>query len=300
MKAVREKVELPEGHSFRVLRWSRSLSEVECILGPGRTRPMQGEGAHWHFHKEMELTLFTEGEGTRFVGDAIGPFSVGDLVLLGERLPHHWHTQGGSAGLSIQWHFPESHPIWAFPENLELRSLFRRAERGVRIGGATAKVVAGMMQEVARSRGAGQLAALLRLLAEVSEAPDSDLSTLATRSFTRSAESEHQSAISRSVQHLVANFRDEVRMGDLLRISGLSRPTFARQFKRHSGRSFSAFVNQLRLQAARRELRDGDRSVLDVALACGFRQVTFFNRLFRREVGCTPTEYRRRQRRRGR
>lgn len=300
MKAVREKVELPEGHSFRVLRWSRSLSEVECILGPGRTRPMQGEGTHWHFHKEMELTLFTEGEGTRFVGDAIGPFSVGDLVLLGERLPHHWHTQGGSAGLSIQWHFPESHPLWAFPENLELRSLFRRAERGVRIGGPTAKVVAGMMQEVARSRGAGQLAALLRLLAEVSEAPDSDLSTLATRSFTRSAESEHQSAISRSVQHLVANFRDEVRLGDLLRISGLSRPTFARQFKRHSGRSFSAFVNQLRLQAARRELRDGDRSVLDVALACGFRQVTFFNRLFRRELGCTPTEYRRRQRRRGR
>ena len=300
MKAVRERVELPEGHSFRVLRWSCSLSEVECILGPGRTRPMQGEGAHWHFHKEMELTLFTEGEGTRFIGDAIGPFSVGDLVLLGEQLPHHWHTSGASAGLSIQWHFPESHPIWAFPENLELRGLFRRAERGVRIGGATAKVVAGMMQEVARSRGAGQLAALLRLLAEVAEAPDSDLSNLASRSFTRSAESAHQSAISRSVRHLVANFRDEVRLEDLLRVSGLSRPTFARQFKRHSGRSFSAFINQLRLQAARRELRDGDRSVLDVALACGFRQVTFFNRLFRREVGCTPTEYRRRQRRRGR
>ena len=80
----------------------------------------------------------------------------------------------------------------------------------------------------------------------------------------------------------------------------MSRPTFARQFKRHSGRSFSEFVNQLRLQAARRELRDGERGVLDVALACGFRQVTFFNRLFRREVGCTPTEYRRRHRRKGR
>ena len=103
-----------------------------------------------------------------------------------------------------------------------------------------------------------------------------------------------------SVQHLVANFREEVRLGDLLKVSGLSRPTFARQFKQHSGHSFSAFVNQLRLQAARRELRDSERSVLDIALACGFAQVTFFNRLFLREMGCTPSEYRRKQRRKGR
>ena len=48
-----------------------------------------------------------------------------------------------------------------------------------------------------------------------------------------------------------------------------------------------------------RELRDGERSVLDIALACGFRQVTFFNRLFKREMGCTPVEYRKKQRRKG-
>jgi transcriptional regulator GlxA family with amidase domain len=58
-------------------------------------------------------------------------------------------------------------------------------------------------------------------------------------------------------------------------------------------------VNELRLQAARRELRDSERSVLDIALACGFRQVTFFNRLFKREMGCTPVEYRKKQRKKG-
>ena len=65
--------------------------------------------------------------------------------------------------------------------------------------------------------------------------------------------------ISKSVQHLVANFRDEIRLEDLLKISGLSRPTFARQFKQHSGHSFSAFVNELRLQAARRSPQPDDR-----------------------------------------
>ena len=190
--------------------------------------------------------------------------------------------------------------MWAFPENLELRDLFKRAERGLHLRGRTATAIATLMQDVARSKGAGQLAALLRLLAEVADAPESDLALLSSRSFTLSAESHYQKAISKSVQHLVANFRDEIRLGDLLKISGLSRPTFARQFKQHSGHSFSAFVNELRLQAARRELRDSERSVLDIALACGFRQVTFFNRLFKREMGCTPVEYRRKQRRKGR
>ncbi len=300
MKAVREKVELPEGHSFRVLRWAKSLREVECVVTPSKTMGVKGEGNRWHFHKEMELTLFQEGEGTRFIGDHIGPFGAGDLILLGERLPHHWHTHGPSGGLSLQWHFPESHPVWAFPENLELRELFKRSERGLHLSGRTASAVTTLMQEITRTKGAGQLATLLRLLALIAEAPEAELRALSSRSFTLSAESHHQKAISRSVQHLVANFREEVRLGDLLKISGLSRPTFSRQFKQHSGHSFSAFVNQLRLQAARRELRDGERSVLDIALACGFRQVTFFNRLFKREMKCTPVEYRRKQRRKGR
>lgn len=299
MKAVREKVQLPEGHSFRVLRWGKSLREAECFVGPGRTTPVVGEGNHRHFHQEMELTLFLSGEGTRFVGDHIGAFGAGDLVLLGERLPHHWHTQGASSGLSVQWSFPANHPVWAFPETLELAELFKRADRGLRISGGTAREVGALMQEITRTRGAGQLAALLRLLALIAAAPESDLAVLSGRSFTLSAESHYQKAISRSVQHLVARFREPVRLEHLLRITGLSRPTFARQFKQHSGRSFSAFLNQLRLQAARRELRDTDRSVLDIALSCGFPQVTFFNRLFKREMRCTPTAYRAKQRKRG-
>ncbi len=84
-------------------------------------------------------------------------------------------------------------------------------------------------------------------------------------------------------------------MEDVLALTGLSRPTFARQFKKHSGRTFSEFLNRLRLQAACRELLESGRSVLEIALGCGFTQVSFFNRLFRRLQKCSPTEYRARQ-----
>ena len=297
MRVPREKIHYPGGHSFRVLRWSQNLREAESIVAPGRAEAIPGEGTHWHFHIEMELTLFRSGEGTRFVGDHIGSFAAGDLVLLGEKLPHYWHTRGPSSGLSVQWHFPESHPFWAFPETQEIADLFRRAARGLRFSGRTAAEVAELMHEITRTGGTAQLALLLRVFALMAGAPPSACSPLSVRAFTLSAESHYRQSITRAIRHLIANFREAVRLEDLLELTNLSRPTFARQFKSHSGHSFSEFLNRLRLQTACRELAESERSVLDIALSCGFTQISFFNRLFRRLMHCSPTEYRARQRR---
>jgi AraC-like DNA-binding protein len=300
VRIAKETIQVPGGHSFRLLHWNRRLSDVSCIVAPGKTTRVAGEGMHWHYHVEMELTLFTSGAGTRFVGDHIGPFAAGDLVLLGERLPHYWHTGEISSGVSVQWHFPDSHPFWAFPENLVLAELFKRAGRGLRVSGVTARDVATQMQELSRHSGPAQLAILMTMLARLADAADSDLSFLSMRSFALSAESHYQQAIAKSVRHLIAHFREEVRLEELLQATKMSRPTFARQFKKHSGRSFSEFLNRIRLQAACRELEGSERSILEIALTSGFTQISFFNRLFRRAMRCSPTEYRARHRRKHR
>ncbi|MDB6074429.1 MAG: transcriptional regulator, AraC family, partial [Verrucomicrobiaceae bacterium] len=140
--------------------------------------------------------------------------------------------------------------------------------------------------------GAERLGLLLRLLAVMAGAPDHDCSFLSVRSFALPTESHYQQAIREAMRHLIANFREPIRLEEVLQLTNLSRPTFARQFKLHSGHSFSEFLSRLRLQAACRELAEGDRSVLEIALGCGFTQISFFNRLFRRVTGSNPTEYR--------
>ncbi|MBA2481506.1 MAG: cupin domain-containing protein [Planctomycetes bacterium] len=86
----------------------------------------------WHDHPEIELTLITAGSGTRHVGDAIEPFSVGDVCLIGPGTPHTWHSPPGAPVRSLVVQFPAEPFVQAaagLPELRGLAALFARAPR---------------------------------------------------------------------------------------------------------------------------------------------------------------------------
>lgn len=294
VRLAHEEIMPPGGHSFRVLRWREHVGDVEVVLGPATTVRMRGEGARWHYHTAMELTLFSSGAGARFVGDHIGRFGPGELVLLGERLPHYWHADGQSCGISIQWDFAAGHPFWDFPENLVLLGLFRNALRGIHYPDPAAAAIGQMLQKLADSSGPERLACFFSILTMLASATE-HATFLSARSFSLPAGSGHEKAMAEAVRYLVSNFRQEIRLPDLLRLTATSKPSFSRLFKRHTGKTFSEFVAQLRLQAACRALAETDSSIVEIALSSGFSQLTFFNRIFRRNLGCSPSEWRKRQ-----
>ncbi len=294
MQGTKEIIRIPTGHSFRLLAWDETPDQVVSIASPESRTHLAGEGTHWHYHLEMELTLICRGCGTRCVGNHVDSFGPGDLVLLGERLPHYWHPNDSSSGISVQWHFPGSHPLWAFPESASLEPFFRRASKGIRFCGRTASETCLLLQKLPMAKPAARLATFLLILGRLMEAPPAEAIFLSGCSFDLPVDDLHQAAMSRAVRYMVANFREAIRLEDVLHLTAMSRATFARQFKIHSGRSYSDFLNQLRLKAACQELSESSRSVVDIAYASGFSQISFFNRIFQRDLECTPSEFRRR------
>ena len=98
--------------------------------------------ARWHFHDEYELHLITSTSGKAFVGDWIGPFQPGHLVLCGPRLPHNWISldlpEGGVAerDLVIQFpHEPIAQAAAILPELAEALPLLERARHGIEFFG---------------------------------------------------------------------------------------------------------------------------------------------------------------------
>ena len=114
---------------------TEDVGVVRC-LAHGFPTPL----ARWHFHDEYELHLITATSGKAFVGDWIGPFHPGHLVLCGPRLPHNWVSidlpEGGVAerDLAIQFsHEPIAHAAELIPELAEVLPVARRKKREKRL-----------------------------------------------------------------------------------------------------------------------------------------------------------------------
>ncbi|MSU49316.1 MAG: AraC family transcriptional regulator [Opitutus sp.] len=289
---VREKTQPPPGHTFRLVRWRNNQREVEVVLSPQNSQKAIGEGAHWHYHPALELTLYRSGHGTRFVGDHIEPFAAGDLVLLGENLPHYRDVRGPSSGVALQWEFPVEHPFWMFPETGAVATCFKEAERGIHYGGKAVARLTALLADLENSSGVGQLAVFFQILTTIATIPPSAKTFLSSQLFSLPNRSRHLSSIQAAIRYVVVNFREEISLIDVLKVSHMSKPTFARQFKKHSGKTLTQFIQQVRIAAACRELAATDTPITEVGLQNGFSDVSFFNRIFKRELGCAPSKYR--------
>jgi len=76
------------------------------------------------------------------------------------------------------------------------------------------------------------------------------------------------------------------------RMAGLSEFHFSRAFKQSTGYAPSRYFIRLRIETARRLLRESDRSVIEIGMEVGYSSPAHFSQLFRREVGMTPSQYR--------
>lgn len=86
---------------------------------------------------------------------------------------------------------------------------------------------------------------------------------------------------------------EDLNLDDIAKLAGFSKYHFTRLFKRFTATTFYQYLNQKRIEHARRLLADPDISVTDAALSSGYTSLSSFIRMFKQVNGCTPSEYRR-------
>ena len=265
---------------------------VRC-LAHGFPTPL----ARWHHHDEYELHLIVATSGKAFVGDWIGPFSPGHLVLVGPRLPHNWVSMdldGQSVAqrdLVIQFaHGPIAAAAQHLPELAEALPLLDRARHGIEFFGLGERAQA-HWQQVKRHRGLPRLAAFCDFLADLARCTDYRLlSAVQMQAADDDAELDQINAI---VNRLTSDVAQPLVAAEVAAGLGMSESRFSRFFRRATGNTFTDFVNRVRINRACQLLMESDRAVGHICYEVGFNNLANFNRRFLEIKGLTPTEFRR-------
>lgn len=255
---------------------------------------------NWHYHPEIELTWIVRGQGTRFVGDSIASFSDGDLVLLGSGLPHCWRNvygeapSGDTSAHAMVLRFPShllGEGVLEKSEFVELRQLLEHSVRGLAFDANTTADVGRMMRELLKAQGIDRVIRMLRILSRLCEGEATPLSrTTWGGRLPRGA----SGRLDRVTDYVLSNMAVEISLDDVAGELRMSKSGFSRFFRRATGKTFTDFVNEVRISRVARMLVETDMDVRQIAYATGFSAISHFNALFRKAHGCSPRAYRRR------
>lgn len=275
-----ETVSIPSGRSLLV--FDRRLPEFPF---------------NWHYHPEFELTLTVDSRGMRFVGDHVGQYEDGDLVLISPNLPHAFQSQallGGAAQhrALICWFTQDwaDALVRAVPELAPVSALLDQARRGIRFGPAVTAELREQLLALGQVNGIGQVLAFQALLSAL--ATTTDRAPLAISEVTISDLPRDRARMQKVLDHLHAHYDQPLRLQPLCDLVHLTESQLQRIFRRSARMSISAYVQQLRLGRACHMLVQTDRAIGHIATDCGFSDAADFARRFRAVRGVTPSGYR--------
>ena len=245
----------------------------------------------WHFHAEVELIHFKQGQGTQFVGDNMKRFRAGDVVLVGANLPHYWRFDDPGVDVRVA-HFSEN--FWGcsflqLPENILLKALLEKAGRGLQVEGTAKQTVAQLLEKLLDAQGMTRVILLMEAMHVL--AGSDQLQPLASIGFKHSlGEAEHL-RINLIYEYSLSHFRRPIQLEEIAAVANISPNSFCRFFKSRTRKTYSRFLLELRVGHACKLLIENNLSIKQLCYESGFNNFTSFYKYFKLITGKSPMGY---------
>lgn len=254
-----------------------------------------------HTHDCLEINLVAQGEGIYWIGNKQYNISQGDLVIINNR-EHHIAVNGGNLLLKVLVFDPDM--VWQNNNTLDYKYLqtFYEWKLGFPpcfsashpLTEAITSVFSRIEREIAEQQEGCRLlvkALLLEILSLIYRAfAQSDHTSQRVQKFRR-----EYARIEKSLLYLDNRYRESVRLHELAGLVHLTPSYYSKLFHEVTGMTVPVYVSQKRLRHACLLLKTSEKNISEIALECGFNDVSSFNRLFRRTFALSPSEYRTRR-----
>ena len=249
---------------------------------------------YWHFHPELELVYIEGASAKRHVGEHISQFEESDLVLIGPNIPHLNFDHGVTTSyrkevLHIKPNFKEN-ILNALPELKQIDRLLELSKYGIAFFGATKIEVGELLKQLHTFEPFAFFMAVLNILKRLSTSKEFVL--LHKTPFVNKHNEKEQKRLRSIYAFIDERYENRITLDEVASLCNLTKPAFCRYFKKNTGTTFIAFLNQYRVSQAKRYLLSG-KNVTETCFSCGFESLSYFNRSFKKIVGENPSNFRR-------
>jgi AraC-like DNA-binding protein len=253
----------------------------------------------WHFHPEIEILYVDKSSGTSYVGDGICRFTEGEISIIGENVPHWWKSDlkyydgGDTTGIKaliIQFKkeiFDQN--LINLPEMQNIKELLERSQRGIQFVCKSRKQLGKQVTKVFHETGIRRITELIILLDMMANAKEIKYHT--SIGYSKTINTYDFYRFNKIHEHILLNFTKPIKLEDVANIANISPTAFCRYFKKHSGKSFLTFLNEIRIGYACRLMIEDNFSISRASMESGFNNLSHFNDQFKRIKKSTPTEY---------
>lgn len=279
---------------MEVFREITPLTQSDCFTIFSRAK--SGFDFPLHTHEEYELNLILNAENAkRIIGDHVAIIDNAELVFIGSNLPHGWFTEKCACKnvqeVTIQFHRNLLDDKFLQRTQLSyMRTLFEKSANGILFSKETIKEISPRIIALANKTGFDSVLELLSILHDLSISRN--ITLLSSSTFNNGGKAYNSRRIEKIIEYLHNNFNKETSLTDAARITNMTEVSFSRFFKNKTGKTFIDTLNGIRLGNATRMLIETSHGIAEIAYACGFNNISNFNRIFKKRKNCTPKEFR--------
>lgn len=256
----------------------------------------------FHYHTgEYELTLTLGSTGVRLVGDHIGEFGESDLVLIGPGIPHCWlnnfsdNPEKQTNIMVVVIHFSKhlfTNELLGKPILYDVRQLLEFSLRGIQFNGKILDEITDDILKLKIDPDFGTIVQLYSIFDRLSRTTEYTL--LSSPGYHFSGKKEDTEKFERIYEYILDHFRDRIMIGEVSELADMNDSAFSHYFKKRTSKSFTDFINELRLNFACHLLTDGNKNIAEICYESGFNNLSNFNRIFKKQKGITPNHWRKR------
>jgi len=254
---------------------------------------------NWHFHPHYQLFTVIKGTGTRFIGDDIRHFNVGDTVFLAPNMPHLWRSdreyfekdsQLMTEGIVV--YFKEDFLGSEFFEKSEMydiKNLLKKSERGLDLTGQLKVELVEDLKNLPVDSGFQGIIKILSILDKLSKSTDYQYIASTTYSNTHKiSETERMRLVH---EYVLKHYKENINLSTVASLSNMTDAAFCRYFKSRTNKTFSDFVKEIRIGNACKMLQDENKSISQTCYESGYNTVSNFNNQFKSLKGISPKQY---------